>query len=104
MAEQLKPNEDDELLTPAGFEGNPSLYGEQQHVHNYTQMTDAALAEKAQRFIGILNEPTTLPHHKREYARLIDHIAFEFACRDAERAHTFGHRTLESLGIEEPQL
>lgn len=102
MSEQIKKQEDnDDLLTPAGFEGNPSLWGERQLAHNYEQMTNEVLSDKAQLFIGMLNNPNTLPHHKKQYAQLIDYIAFEFACRDAERKHALGGLAIQSVDNEE---
>jgi hypothetical protein len=100
MGEKIQTNDNDDLLQPVGFSGDPSLYGEQQLAHNYEQMSDEVLHEKAQRFISILNDPDTLPHHRSQYARLIDYIAFETNCREAERKHFFGRLGLELTGIE----
>lgn len=77
-----KQTNDDELLTPAGFDGNPSLYGEEQLMHNYSTMTTEVLEAKAQRFISILNDRDTLPKHRAIVAKLIDYIVFEVTYRD----------------------
>lgn len=82
MSEKLQQPDNDDILVPAGYEGNPSLYGEEQLMHEYSTMTTDALEAKAQRFIGILNDPTTLPKHRAVVAHLIDHIVFEVTYRD----------------------
>lgn len=61
-----------------------SLYGEEQMLHDYSTMTNEQLDEKAQRFIAMMNDPSTLPKHRAIAARCIDHIAFETTYRDFE--------------------
>lgn len=85
MSEKLN---NDDLLTPAGFEGNPSLYGEEQLLHDFSTMTTDCLEEKARRFIGILNDPDTLPKHREIVARLIDHVVFEVTYREVRARET----------------
>lgn len=84
MSEKInkKHEDNDDLLAPAGFDGNPSLYGEEQIIHDYSTIPTHILEAKAQRFIDALNDPTTLPAHKKIFARLIDHIVFEVTYRD----------------------
>lgn len=81
MSEKI--NNNDEIFAPAGFDGNPSLYGEEQWIHEYANLPNTVLEEKLQRFIGVLNDPTTLPHHRKQFARLIDHLYLETTYRDA---------------------
>ena len=101
MSEKLQNNSDnDDLLTPAGFDGNPSLYGEQKIAHDYGQLPTAILDEKVQRFISILNDPNTLPHHRKQYAQLIDLIVFETNCREAERVRFMGAVSLDLANLE----
>jgi hypothetical protein len=59
-----------------------SLYGEEQIMHNVSTMTDEQLDDKAQRFIALMNDPTSLPTHRALAARMIDYIAFETMYRD----------------------
>jgi hypothetical protein len=81
MSEQLKDSDNDNFM-PEGFKGNPSLYGEEQMIHDYSTMTTECLEDKAQRFISILNDPATLPKHRAIVARLLDHVVFECTYRD----------------------
>jgi hypothetical protein len=81
MSEQLKETDNDNFM-PEGFKGNPSLYGEEQIMHDYSTISTEVLEDKAQRFIAILNDPATLPKHRAIVARLIDHIVFEVTYRD----------------------
>lgn len=100
-----QPKEEDDNFMPHGFDGNPSLYGEQKLALNYGQMTTEVLDAKVQLFISILNDPKTLPTHRAAYARLIDHIAFETDCREAERLHLenmLGSGVLNLLEVENP--
>lgn len=83
MAEQLKSNENDDLLTPAGFEGNPSIHAEEQFMHDLSTTPIAVLDQKIQLFISILNDPNTLPSHRKAYAHILDYYAFETTYREA---------------------
>ncbi len=84
MAEQLKQsNEDDDLLSPAGFEGNPSIRSEEHFMHDLSTTPIAVIDEKIQLFISILNDPNTLPHHRRSFAHILDYYAFETTYREA---------------------
>ena len=80
MTERLTNPTDDEAYPMP--ESNPSLYGEEQWIHHYSSLSTAILDDKAQRFIAILNDPTTLPKHRAQVARLLDHIVFETTYRD----------------------
>lgn len=85
MSEKIKKQEDnDDLLAPAGFEGNPSIYGEEQFIHDLSTTPVQVLDDKIQQFIAILNDPKTLPHHRKAYAHLLDYYAFETTYREAK--------------------
>lgn len=79
-----KNKSDDEPMVPAGYEGQASLYGEEQWIHHYSTLSDAVLADKAQRMIALMNDPATLPKHRAIAARIIDHIVFETTYRDVK--------------------
>lgn len=96
MTERIQNHSDDDNFSPRGFEGNPSLYGEEQLMHDYSTMATPILEDKLQRFIRILNNPESLPNHKKQVARLIDMIHAETTYRDV-----VGRQALESDFVPE---
>ena len=82
MPEKPKKQEDDSFSS-AGFEGNPSIHGEEQLMHDLSAMPIQVIDAKIQRFIMILNDPDTLPHHRKMFAHLLDYYVFETTYREA---------------------
>lgn len=60
-----------------------SLYGEEELLLHFSELTDQALDDQAQRMITLLNDPTSLPKHRAQAARIIDHIVFETNYRES---------------------
>lgn len=72
-----------------------SLYGEEELLLHFSELSDQALDDQAQRMIALLNDPTSLPKHKAQAARIIDHIVFETTYRESR---FIAPSTIEGLG------